>query len=352
MNHWWVLARRLPVPLASASVLWILALILGQSIWGGLSVRKADLQGRQQALQSALAALDERRRDEADIRRLTPQAHALARLGVWGTADRAAWVQALQQIQAQVPLGETMGYSLGPPRQVGAEGGTVVGDASATGGSPALVAVSWHDLSLFGSTPDEELFLRFTRSAERSMPGRFRVESCEIKHDAPLPLAFQCQWRFVTLAPSGNEPGQPGAVAPLPSAPVRHPLHLAELRPLGTLLFSPQERARMRQTGVADAGEGNVLPAPPPLRTIRGLIAREGKPPLVWESGGDGNPRAQTGLTGPHANAGECGRWRWQGQRLDAGDSLDMANKVIAPGLSASGVQRGSSPPGKCRNQP
>jgi hypothetical protein len=351
MKHWWALARRMPVPLAAAGVSWALVLLLAHSIWGSFRGERLDLQGQQKSLQATLSILEEKRRDETDIRRLTPEAQALIHLGVWGPANRAAWVQTLQQLQSRIPMGETLGYSLGPPRPAGAAGDSV-GFALDSGVSSTQVQASWHDLALFGSSPDEEQLWRFARSAERSMAGRFRVESCEFKHEGALPLSFQCQWRFVTLAQPDGDPGRPEAAASLPAALVSPALRLAETRPLGTLLFSPQERARMLQTRMGNSGEGVAAPVPSSMRTISGLIAREGKPPLVWESGGDRNPRAAVGFSGPHTNVSECGRWRWHGQRVDAGDRLHTFNKTIAPSLSASGVQRGSSPPAKCQPPP
>lgn len=351
MKQWWTLARRMPVPLAVAGVLWALVLLLFHSIWGGLMGNKADLQGQQQSLEAALLTLEEKRRDEADIRRLNPQTQALSRLGVWGTANRAAWVQTLQELQPLIPMGETIGYSLGPPRKA-ETGGDSAGLALGSGASPPQVQASWHDLALFGSSTDEEQLWRFTRSAERSMPGRFRVESCEIKHEAAQPLSFQCQWRFVTLAQSDSDLDRPVVAAPAPAPSANPVVRLAEIWPLGTLLLSPQERSRIRETGSAKPGDIEAVPAPSPVQTINGLMAREGKPPLVWESGGDRNPRAEAGFSGPYSDASECGRWRWHGQRVDAGDRLHAANKSIAPRLAASGVQREPSPPTKCQPPP
>lgn len=349
MKHWWTLARHMPLPLATAGLSWALVLLLIHSIWGGLLGKRVDLQDQQRSLQAAQSTLEERRRDETDIRRLTPQAQALSQLGVWGTANRAAWVQTLQQLQSRIPMGESLGYSLGPPRQAGTTAETA-GFAQSPIVSLTSVQASWHDMALHGSSPDEEQLWQLARSAEQSMHGRFRVESCEVKREGPLPLSFQCQWRFVTLAQTDNELNRPAATTFLPAPPTNPALRMAELWPLGTLLSSPQERMRMRHKPIAGSGDGVAEPLPTPARTITGLIAREGQPPLVWESGGDRTPRAEAGFSGPHANAGECGRWRWHGQRVDAGDQLHAGNRTIAPSLAASGVQRDSGSSADCQN--
>ena len=381
MNPWWTRAQRARWPLAAALGLWALVLLLAVWWWEGVSWKRSGQQDHQQAIQGAQAQLEEKQRDWADTQRLAPLAEDLARQGVWGHADRAAWVQAFQRVQGGFPGAQTMGFSLAPPRL--AQQATEPGAQPSAGAGPSgPLAAHWHDLTLMWAGPDEELFWQFSRSAARAIPGRFRVESCEIKHEAALTPSYQCLWRFVSLSPTMGLPGAPEAswVAPERAAAMAPPARgtppnpeAAPLLPLGTLVLSAAERdLRRRGLSVEPTPLQPVIEATPPLRKIAGLIARGEEPPRLWEEGGDGTPRTDPGLTGPFPGVSDCGRWRWKGRPVDAGDSLDAQAGTIDPNLPPGAVVRGgatsgpgsspaqargpdaakprSSPPQNCRN--
>jgi hypothetical protein len=350
MNPWLTLAQRARWPLTAALGLWAVVLVLTVWWWEGVSWKRAGQQDHQQAIQAAQALLAEKQRDWADTQRLAPLAEDLARQGVWGHADRAAWVQAFQRVQGGFPGAQTLGFSLAPPRlaQDAAVPGAPLG---AEAGPSGPVAAHWHDLTLMWVGPDEEQFWQFSRTAARAIPGRFRVESCEIKRETSLTPAYQCLWRFVSLSPTMGTPGAPeaslGASAPAAfAAALRGPAPgdaAVPLLPLGTLVLSAAERdLRRRGLSVEPTPLQPVVEAPPPLRKIAGFIARGEQPPRLWEEGGDGTPRAEPGLTGPHPGGSDCGRWRWKGRPVDAGDSLDTQAGTIDPSLPAGAVVRGA----------
>jgi hypothetical protein len=353
MSNWLVLSRRARWPLVAALSAWLLVFLLATWWWDSVSGKRTGHQNQQQALLSTRALLQEKQRDWADVERLAPLAKALASQGVWGVPDRAAWIQAIQALQAQIPGGQTLGYALAAPRAAPSSSDAAGSQAGMDGQTVGPVQVFWHDLNLSWTGPDEERLWQFTRSAAQSVPGRFRVESCEIKRESETLLNHQCLWRFVSLqapvgvpmgvgagaaddaasapsglggavrelaasawaaaqklplpagassAPKGPETLGPESLKPLTVAP--QPT-LFPLRPLGTLLLSSREREQIRQGGTPQtlATGAAVAPPPPEQRTIIGFIARAGQPPQVWEAGGDGIPRAQPGFSGPYSAA-------------------------------------------------
>ena len=177
-------------------------LILGSQRW---SVRAREaVATAQRELAAQRATLSARQADLLYLERHAEQFRQLARGGLTEPAQREAWLEQLVASQQRTGLPETLRYSLQPGRPL-----LRMTALDATTPEAGVGQASFHDLEFTFAGIHEEELLALLQDYADHVPGRFRVNACELSQPMPSGLTAQCTLRFFTLATVRTRPQAP-----------------------------------------------------------------------------------------------------------------------------------------------
>ena len=179
MSRWHPVAERARTSLVTLalSLCLCLALLVLSQHWN-LRERQA-LEVAQRELAGQRSTLSLRQADLAYLQLHAEQFRQLARLGLTRPAQREAWVAQLLASLQRTGLPDTLRYSLHPAKPVSRS--TALDPEAADAGQ---VQASFHELQDYAD----------------HVPGRFRVNACELAQPTIGGLSAQCTLRFFTVS--------------------------------------------------------------------------------------------------------------------------------------------------------
>ena len=195
MSRWHPVAERARTSLVTLalSLCLCLALLVLSQHWN-LRERQA-LEVAQRELAGQRSTLSLRQADLAYLQRHAEQFRQLARLGLTRPAQREAWVAQLLASLQRTGLPDTLRYSLHPAKPVSRS--TALDPEAADAGQ---VLASFHELEFTLVGIHEEELLALLQDYADHVPGRFRVNACELAQPTIGGLTAQCTLRFFTVS--------------------------------------------------------------------------------------------------------------------------------------------------------
>jgi hypothetical protein len=267
--------------------------------------------------------LRERQSDLSQVQSHIGRFHQLARSGLLGTPERAAWVEQLQQSRRRRGLPESLSYILHPASPASRPAPTSSSRLTELSAENSLGELRFHELEFKLQDVHEEELLDFLQDFDTHAGGRFRVDACQLSEPTPQGLSAHCSLRFFTMPWVGSSATTdiPVNVA-TPNRPAAHASHL------DTLVYSPAERDALVRERRADVSTGLST-----QQRVSGIVQREHGRSTVWI-----NQHAVAegqSLPPAHSTSISATGVTLDGQRVRVGETLNLntleRGTVISP---------------------
>jgi hypothetical protein len=298
----------------------LIALCLALSVSLGLALlsryqheaARSELMRMQGDLTVARMNLGERQSDLSQLQSHIERFHQLARSGLLGTPERAAWVEQLVQSHRRGGLPNNLSYTLRPARAASQPAPTSSSRLTEPSAENALGELQFHELEFKLQGVHEEELLSFLQDFETHASGRFRVDACQLSEPTPSGLVAQCNLRFFTLSWAASSAATASSTRlATPNLPASHAARL------DTLVYSPAERDALVHARRGDAS--TVLSA---RQRVSGIVQREHGRSTAWINQhavveGQSMPPA-------HSTSISATAVTLNGQRVRVGETLDL----------------------------